>query len=125
MELLKIGDKLYHKDHSPWTNNVTYKFETVERLTKTQAILSNGTKLINEPIKGHYDEAFGYPTYGDRWDKWYFETEEILLEAEKEIEKQNVNYWFDKRKFTNEEKRIVYLKFKELDLLEAKSSAIN
>lgn len=115
MELLKIGDKLYYKEHSRWTDNVLYKFATVDRLTKTQAILSNGTKLINEPIKDHYDKAVGYPIYGDRWNKWYFETEEILQEAKKEREKQIINSWFEKRKFTNEEKRIIYLKFKELE----------
>jgi len=117
MELLKIGDKLYYKEHSRWNDNITYKFATVERLTKTQAILSNGTKLINEPTKWHYDKVVGYPTYGDRWNKWYFQTEEILLEAKKEKEKQIINSWFEKRKFTNEEKRIIYLKFKEVDLL--------
>jgi hypothetical protein len=122
MELLKIGDKLYCKEISRWTDNVTYKFSTVQRITKTQAILSNGTKLINEPTKGHYDEVVGYTTYGDRWKKWYFETEEILLLAKKEREKQIINSWFEKRKFTNEEKRIIYLKFKELDLLEVVAS---
>ena len=40
MELLKIGDKVYNKKHQQWGNNVYYKFSTVEKLTKTQAVLS-------------------------------------------------------------------------------------
>lgn len=118
MELLKIGDKVYQKIYSRWSDNIRYNFATVERLTKTQAILSNGTRLINEPVKGHYDKIVGYSTVGDRWDKWHIETDEILQEAKAEREKQIINSWFEKRNFTNDEKRIVYLKFKELGILE-------
>ena len=119
MELLKVGDKVYYKDHSRWTNFVTYKFATVDRLTKTQAILSNGTKLINEPTNDNHDKVFGYSTYGDKWSKWYVQTPEILEEARLEKERQAIVRWFNDRKFSEEEKRIIYNKFKELNILDS------
>jgi hypothetical protein len=117
MELLKIGDKLYFREYYRWTSSVAYKFATVERLTKTQAILSNGIKLINKPQKCRYDNSVGYPVFGNMLSKWHIETEEILLEDKKEREIKFINSWFGNKKFTNEEKRIIYLKLKELDLL--------
>lgn len=118
MELLKIGDKVYNANHSSFSRNVNYKFATVERLTKTQAILSNGTKLINEPIKGYYERDYGFCVYGDKYTKWYLATDEILLKAEKEKERQLIKSWFNNKikTFTDEEKKIIYLHFKELNL---------
>jgi hypothetical protein len=119
MELLKIGDKLYNKKHQQWGNNVYYQFSTVERLTKTQAVLSCGTKLVNEPKFDNYIKTIGYPTYGDSWNKWHIQTPEILEEAKLEKERQTIVRWFDNRKFSEEDKRIVYTKFKELNILDS------
>lgn len=121
MKKLKVDDKLYIQSTQRWGNRINYRFATVVRLTKTQAILSDGTKLINEPTS-----SFGtgkkvcYSEYGSRYDKWLFQTEDILLEAEKAKETIEIESWFDNRKFSDEEKRIVYLKFKELDILKNK-----
>ena len=120
MEKLKVGDKLYFTSKQRWGMRINYRFETVERLTKTQAVLSDGTKLINEPTTDWgTDKKVCYSEYGNRYDKWYFQTEEILLEAKKEKERQSIESWFESRKFSDEEKKIVYLKFKELDILTA------
>ncbi len=119
MEKLKVGDKLYLKQHARWGDDIYYQFASVERLTKTQAVLSNGVKLINEPSKDYYSKEIGYSVYGDRWTKWYFQNEQILIEAKVEKEKRLIDNWFSKRKFTNEEKKIIYLKFQELNLLES------
>lgn len=119
MELLKLGDKVYEKTHQRYGNNIYYNFSEVERLTKTQAILANGKKIINEPTKGHYDTVIGYPTYGNRWDKWHIVTPEILEEAQKEKTRQTIVRWFDNRKFSEEEKYIIYNTFKTLNQLEA------
>ena len=119
MELLKIGDKVYNKKHQQWGNNVYYQFSIVERLTKTQAVLSCGTKLVNEPKLDHYSKTIGYPTYGDSWNKWHIQTPEILEEAKLEKERQTIVRWFDNRKFSEEDKRIVYTKFKELNILDS------
>ena len=115
-----MGDKLYFTSKQRWGMRINYRFETVERLTKTQAVLSDGTKLINEPTTDWgTDKKVCYSEYGNRYDKWYFQTEEILLEAKKEKERQSIESWFESRKFSDEEKKIVYLKFKELDILTA------
>lgn len=120
MEKLKVDDKLYFTSKQRWGRRINYRFETVVRLTKTQAVLSDGTKLINEPTTDwSADKKVCYSEYGNRYDKWYFQTEEILLEAKKEKERQSIESWFESRKFSDEEKRIVYLKFKELDILTA------
>ena len=121
MKRLEVGDKVYNKEHARWGGNVYYRFEVVERLTKTQAVLSNGIKLINEPVKPSFSEdTVGYSVYGDRWKKWHIQTDEIILEAKAEKERQTINSWFELRKFTESEKQIVYLKFDELGILEAK-----
>jgi|688.fasta_scaffold02274_11 hypothetical protein len=115
-KFLKVGDKLYSKHNHRWSDEITYKFSTVERLTKTQAILSNGVRLINASKRDWFGD-FGYQAYGGSFVEWYLETPEILEKHEKNKERQMINSWFDKRKFSHEDKRIVYLKFKELNLL--------
>lgn len=119
MESLKIGDKLYNKRHQQWSNRVYYQFSTVERVTKTQAVLSCGTKLVNEPKLDHFSKTIGYPVYGDSWNAWHIQTPEILEEAKLEKERQTIVRWFDNRFFSEEDKRIVYTKFKELNILDS------
>lgn len=119
MEQLKVGDKLYNKQHQQWGNNVYYNFSTVERLTKTQAILSNGTKLVNEPKFDNWSKTIGYSVYGDSWNKWHIETPEILEEANKEKTRQKIVNWFKNRKFSEEEQFIIYNTFKTINQLEA------
>ena len=121
MNPLKVGDKVYSKEHSRWGKNVYYRLEEVERITKTQAILSNGTRLINTPEVDYYSKKVCYPVYGDTWVKWSIQTPEILEEAKAEKERQSIISWFNDRKFSEEEKRIVYTTFKNLDILEAKN----
>ena len=117
MELLKVGDKVYKKIHR-WDN--VYKFSIVERLTATQAILSCGTKLVNKPQLAYDRKTVEYPAYGDRWGaKWSIQTPEVLEEVRLERERKTIVMWFDSRKFTEDEKRIVYAKFKELGLLDS------
>lgn len=118
MEKLKIGDKVYYKKHQQWGNNVYYTFAVVERLTKTQAILSDGTKLVNEPKFDNWSKIVGYPTYGDSWEKWHIETPEIIEEANKEKKRQKIVAWFRNRKFSEEEQFIIYNTFKTLNQLE-------
>ncbi len=118
-KLLEIGDRLCYKWYDKWGQNCDYSFATVERLTKTQAILSDGTKLINAPEYVDYKGVIvGYPIYGDRWEKWQFETQELIEEYKVENERRRIENWFSKRVFSDEEKKIIYLKFKELNLLE-------
>lgn len=117
MELLKVGDKVYNKTHERWGNNVYYNFSTVERLTKTQAVLSDGTKLVNNPVLCYHNNIVGYRTYGDTWNEWHIQTPDIIAEAKLEKERQSIVNWFSRREFSEEEIRIIYLKFQELNIL--------
>jgi hypothetical protein len=117
MELLKVGDKVYNEKHHTWSRSVSYQFSTVERLTATQAILSCGTRLVNKPQLGFDRKTVQYPTHGDLYTKWSIPTLEVIEEARLEEERQTIVRWFDSKKFTEDEKRIVYAKFKKLGLL--------
>jgi hypothetical protein len=117
MQPLKVGDKVYSKRYERWGNNTYYYFAVVERLTKTQAILSGGTRLINTPKVDYFSKIVCYPVYGDTWVKWSIQTPEILEEAKLERERQSVLRWFKDRQFSEEEKRIIYNTFKELNIL--------
>lgn len=120
MEQLKIGDELYFKRYARFSDNFTIQFATVERLTKTQVILTNGVRLKNNPIRDFHGK-YGFRVHGgNTFDTWHIKTEEVVVEAKIEKEKQIICSWFERRKFTNEEKKIIYLKFKELNLLENK-----
>jgi hypothetical protein len=113
---LKVGDKVYSIEHEQWGNNIYYIFATVERITKTQAILSNGVRLINEP-KNNYHNNIGYQTFGDSW-KWYhIQTVEAIEESKKENKRQDIVRWFKNKKFTEEEQFLIYDTFKNIDKL--------
>ena len=117
MEKLKIGDKVVRQSNDRWSRNVYYSFSKVERLTKTQAVLTDGTKLVNEPKLDHWENKIMYSAFGDRWEKWVIETPEIIEEAKKEKERQQINRWFNDRKFNEEEIFIIYNTFKSLNKL--------
>jgi hypothetical protein len=117
MEKLKVGDKVYNVSINRFSSFINYNLDEVVRLTKTQAVLKSGTKLINE-IFTDWNREKCFCEYGDRYNKWYFQNEEILLKARKENERKFIYNWFNNRKFTEDEKRIIYLKFKELNILD-------
>lgn len=71
MEKLKIGDKIYIAETSRWSSRVNYTLDEVVRLTKTQAVLSKGRKIINEPTKDWYQKDC-FCEYGDRYKRWYY-----------------------------------------------------
>ncbi|MDB9911215.1 hypothetical protein OAD14_00025 [Flavobacteriaceae bacterium] len=47
--LLKIGDKMYNAKQDGFEDFVRYSFSEVVCLTKTLAVLKNGTRLVNTP----------------------------------------------------------------------------
>jgi hypothetical protein len=118
MEKLKVGDKIYLAEKSRWSKRINYVLDEVVRLTKTQAVLSKGRKIINEPTKEWNNKETCFCEYGDKWNKWFLQTEEVLIIVKAERERQFIENWFRNKKFTDEEKRLVYVKFKELNLLD-------
>ncbi len=117
MEKLKIGDKIYIAETSRWSKRINYVLDEVVRLTKTQAVLSKGRKIINEPTTERNNKETYFSEYGDRYRKWFLQTEEVLIKVKAERERQFVEQWFSNKKFTDEEQRLIYVKFKELNLL--------
>jgi len=118
MEKLKVGDKVCLVKTPRFGSGTNYYFSEVERLTKTMAVLANGKKLINEPIRHCNDNIPEFPEYGDSWTHWRITTPEILGAAKAEHQRAKIANWFYDRKFTDEEKAIIYNKFKELNILD-------
>jgi hypothetical protein len=118
MEKLKVGDKIYIAETSRWSKRINYVLDEVVRLTKKQAVLSKGRKIINEPTTEWNNKETCFSEYGDRYRKWFLQTEEVLIKVKAEKERQFIEQWFSNKKFTDEEQKLVYVKFKELNLLD-------
>lgn len=105
---LKVGDKVYRKQYQRFGDRVvSYNMTEVERLTKTQAILRDGTKLINEPTTD-YNKNVCFSEYGERSNRYKRLTDEIIKEqAEWKNAVKAVN-WFDAQKWTEEQKIQVF-----------------
>lgn len=69
MEKLKLGDVVFLKCYKPLDSNQTYLEQTVIRLTKTLAVLDNGTRLVNEPNYFNNYPEYGSGSYGNQWSK--------------------------------------------------------
>jgi len=108
VEKLKVGDKVCNISKDRWGDRTYYNFGEVVRLTKTQAVLDNGTKLINDVVRDWHRKSC-FSEYGERYNKWYIQTNEILEKAKKEKERQFINNWFSNKNFTEEEKRLIYI----------------
>ena len=114
MEKLKIGDKVYFKKHAQWSNDISFRFDEVVRLTKTQAVLLSGVKLINEPIISGFDKSISYRVFGSPYEPdWRILTPEILEEQKQEEYRRVVVKWFDGKSFNEKEKFLIYDLFNE------------
>ena len=78
MEKLKVGDVVSLEIYQGWGNSGFYKIDIVERLTKTQAVLSSGTRLINKPKPFMGGKKLLYAEYGNNLTKYIIENPEIL-----------------------------------------------
>lgn len=111
MEQLKVGDKVYKEQKGIWSEFTNFYFAKVERLTNKQAILSNGVRLINEPKQSWGRKFIEFSEYGDRYERWSLQTDEILAKAKIENIKIKANNWFGSHKFTIEQMVTIYDKF--------------
>jgi hypothetical protein len=126
MEQLKVGDKVCLVKIQRIGVGTSYSFSEVERLTKKMAVLKNGTKLINEPkTKYSNNNIPKFSEYGDSWTFWQRTTPEILEACKKEQQRNKISNWFNNRKFTDEEKAIIYNTFKEPNILDGMLSKTN
>lgn len=112
MEKLKVGDKVFIKRDSRWYG-FNYILTEVERLTKTMAVLKNGTKLINEPKLSSWGssvERIVFEEYGNRHEEWSKPTEQNLDEIRNFNYQQKVLKWYsdNKDKFSFEQIERIY-----------------
>ena len=103
---LEKGDKVYFANRYRLSEDIKYIFEEVERLTPTQAILTNGARLKNKITKD-WNGNLCFIEHGDR-EKWYIVTDKVLEDAKKEAQRQKTNSWFSKQQFTDEQKQQIY-----------------
>ena len=110
MNKLKIGDEVVQIQQTRWMNQPNYIFKKVARLTKTQAVLENGDKLINEAIFPNWNkkDLVGFLIYGDRYNYYQFVTDEIIVLAKLQKQKNIVEKWFSIKNFTIKEKTTIY-----------------
>jgi hypothetical protein len=101
MDKLKIGDKVYNIENRRFEElNTYYKIETVVKLTPTQAVLSNGVRLINEGFfNGKVDNGIKFNIFGKRG-YWILVNEENIPMLNKNIKEQTAYHWFQTHKFT-------------------------
>lgn len=117
MDDLKIGDQLYNLSQNGFGDFFRYSFSEVVRLTKTLAVLDNGVRLRNRPIRSLINNEIGYSLATNRWVYWHKVTEEIKQKSAEENKKILVDDWFRQRSFNLEEKKIIYHLFKEKGML--------
>ncbi|MEZ4970207.1 MAG: pyruvate kinase [Flavobacteriaceae bacterium] len=118
MEDLKVGDQLYNVGQNGFGDFYRYSFSEVVRLTKTLAILENGVRLRNRPVRSLINDEMGYALATNRWVYWHKVSNEILHRAGEENEKIAIHDWFEERSFNLREKRMIYNLFKEKGILE-------
>ena len=117
MEDLKVGDKLYNVSQNGFGDFFRYSFSEVVRLTKTLAVLDNGERLRNKPVKSLINGEIGFALASNRWVYWHIVSCEIQQLAQEESEKIAIADWFKDRIFSMAEKRMIYNLFKEKGIL--------
>lgn len=112
--ILKIGDRLCQKVYRRFGSGIDgYNFGEVVRVTKTQAILDSGIKLLRVPNFNGFLKKYEYETYGDRYKTWELETRELVEEAKEFKRIREINSWFNSKKFTQEEIIIIHNTLKD------------
>lgn len=101
--ILKIWDKIYAK-HSNYLNGYSYVFDEIERVTKTLIITKEGRRL-----KNNWDSCVEKTNIRYQWNRVFeLVTDEILKDNERIENINKIEGWFYNKKFTIEEKKIIY-----------------
>lgn len=123
MGKLKEGDEVCQVIHERWGNGKRFIFAKVVRTTNTQAVLDNGVRLKNDPKKDSYRDYLYFYEIPHSYKSWQLNSDELRREAKVESERRKIEYWFNNKKFTEQEIKIIYDRFVELDLIEIKTDA--
>jgi len=122
MRALELGDKVYNVKQDGFGDFARYTFSEVVKLTKTLAILKNGTRLYNQPRPSYIIEDVGYCVSRQKGVHWHLVSLKAIRKAQIEREKIVAYEWFASREFTLKEKMYIYEQFKKLREREVKSA---
>jgi len=111
MRELEIGDKLYNVSRDGFEDFPRYTFSEVVRLTKTLAVLKNGTRLYNRPLRSYIMEDVGYNVSRKKGVHWHLVSLQAIRKAQIENERIAAHDWFENKEFTIEEKQLIYRSF--------------
>ena len=124
MRELEIGDKVYNVTQNGFTDFARYSFSEVIGLTKTLAVLKNGTRLINQPKISYIMEDVGYSVSRNKGVHWHLVSLQAIRNAQIENEKITIFDWFETKEFSLEEKKWIYNAFKKFEDLKERQKKI-
>lgn len=108
-DILKVGERVCSISTEKYGTKKYYSFSEVDRLTNTRAILKNDIVLVNSINYGWENEEqfkiYGEGSYSPRWQRV---TENIVNEAKEQQVVNNIESWFNLKKFTFKEKKEIY-----------------
>ncbi|MFK7811720.1 MAG: pyruvate kinase [Maribacter sp.] len=113
MRELEVGDKMYNVKQDGFGDFARYSFSEVVSLTKTLAILKNGTRLYNQPRPSYIIEDIGYCVSRNKGVHWHLVSLKAIRIAQVENEKITAHDWFEAKDFSIREKQLIYKEFKK------------
>lgn len=114
MRNLEVGDKMYNVKQDGFGDFARYSFSEVIELTKTLAVLKNGTRLYNQPKMSYIMEDIGYSVSKKKGIHWHLVSLKAIRNAQVENEKIAAHDWFEEKEFSLQEKQLIYREFKKL-----------
>lgn len=115
MKNLEVGDKMYNVNQDGFGDFARYSFSEVVELTKTLAVLKNGTRLYNQPKMSYIMEDIGYSVSKKKGVHWHLVSLKAIRSAQVENEKIAAHDWFEEKEFSLQEKQLIYKEFKKLE----------
>lgn len=115
MRNLEVGDKMYNVKQDGFGDFARYSFSEVIELTKTLAVLKNGTRLYNQPKISYIMEDIGYSVSKKKGIHWHLVSLKAIRNAQVENEKIAAHDWFEEKEFSLLEKQLIYKEFKKLN----------
>ena len=107
---LEVGDKLVAVKCYPYGGTKDFRYDEVERVTKTLAITKQGCKIKIMGSMDRFDKVikWGNTPFSYHEPDWQLVAPEILEEEKQYKELRKIQRWFDNKKFTDEEKKQIY-----------------
>lgn len=117
---LEVGDMLYAKSSKRLGEGYDYSFYKVAKITPKRAFVENvGNSHSTYWVEKEPDTQGTYKVIGDRWAVLRLSNDNVVAEYNAQMAEEKMLYWFKyKKKFTKEEKILIYKHFEALGKLE-------